>query len=413
MMRDEGLDVEYAETLDYLFSQLPMFQRVGAAAYKADLSNTRALCSMLDHPEQSLKFIHIAGTNGKGSVAHMIASVLQEAGYRTGLFTSPHLRDFRERIKIDGQLMAKAAVVDFVTTYRDRWGNLKPSFFEITFAMALWYFKREKTDIVVLETGMGGRLDSTNVVHPELTVITTIGLDHIQFLGTTIPAIAGEKAGIIKATRPLVIGNLPPDAEAVIVQKATEMRAPLHRASAYQHPVPELDLKGPYQQENARTACCAIEVLKSRGYVIDPKHLERGLQRTVANTGLLGRWQVLSQKPLTIADCAHNEQGIRMVLAALSQIDFHNLHIVLGLSGDKSVSAILALFPKTATYYFTAAQVPRALPADQLQEQAMEYGLRGEVFENVKKAHEAARLYAASSDLIYIGGSMFVIAEVV
>lgn len=412
-MRDEGLDVEYAETLDYLFSQLPMFQRVGAAAYKADLSNTRALCSMLDHPEQSLKFIHIAGTNGKGSVAHMIASVLQEAGYRTGLFTSPHLRDFRERIKINGQLMAKEAVVDFVTTYRDRWSNLKPSFFEITFAMSLWYFKREKTDVVVLETGMGGRLDSTNVVHPELTVITTIGLDHTQFLGTTIPAIAGEKAGIIKAAKPLVIGRLTAEAEAVVVQKATELRAPIYYASEGKMAVPELDLKGPYQQENAQTALRALQVLQSKAYTISDEHIRLGLLQTATNTGLQGRWQILSKRPLTIADCAHNAQGIEMVLRELGKIDFHNLHIVLGLSGDKDVSNILSLFPASATYYFTAAQIPRALPADQLEEQAAKFGLRGEVFSSVKKAHEAARLYAAPNDLIYIGGSIFVIAEVI
>ncbi|MGF1564168.1 MAG: bifunctional folylpolyglutamate synthase/dihydrofolate synthase [Flavobacteriales bacterium] len=412
-MEQRDFDRTYSETLDFLFSQLPMFQRVGAAAYKADLNNTLALCSMLGNPEQHLRFVHVAGTNGKGSVSHMTASVLQEAGYKTGLFTSPHLRDFRERIRVNGKLMEREAVVSFVERYRSDWSHLKPSFFEITFAMALWYFEREKVDVVVLETGMGGRLDSTNVVKPEVSVITTIGFDHVQFLGNTLAAIAGEKAGIIKPARPVVIGVLPREALEVVIATAGERKAPLVESARYDDPLPKLDLAGPYQEDNARTALTTIDVLRRRGYTISDEAIAAGMGKVVKNTGFRGRWQILGEKPLTIADCAHNEQGLRMVMRELARYDFHDLHFVIGVSGDKDLSAVLAMLPKTATYYFTAADVPRALPADQLQALAGEHGLTGEYFPNVRKAYEAARLYAKPNDVIYIGGSVFVVAEVV
>lgn len=412
-MDAKEVDQLYAETLDFLFSQLPMFQRVGAAAYKADLKTTQSLCALMGNPEQGRKFVHVAGTNGKGSVSHMIASVLQEAGYKTGLFTSPHMRDFRERIRINGEVIAKERVLEFVERYREQWSSLKPSFFEITFAMAVWHFKEEQCDVVVLETGMGGRLDSTNVVRPEVSVITTIGFDHMQFLGDTIPAIAGEKAGIIKPTRPIVSGVEQPEAAAVIARRAAELQAPLFLAANYRGEIPPLDLRGPYQQKNAHTALSALEVLRQKGYAITDAHLQAGLSKVASNTGLRGRWQVLNERPLTIADCAHNAEGLELVMRELSSYDYHNLHIVLGVSGDKDLDAIWQLLPKEATYYFTAADVPRALPADQLQELAAAHRLLGEAFPSVRKALEAARLYARPNDLIYIGGSVFVVAEVV
>lgn len=412
-MEPRGLDIVYKETVDYLFTQLPMFQRIGAAAYKADLNNTIALCRLVGNPEQQLRFVHVAGTNGKGSVSHMTASVLQAAGYKTGLFTSPHLRDFRERIKVNGQKISKEAVVNFVEQYRDEWQTIRPSFFEITFAMAVWYFKQEGAGIVVLETGMGGRLDSTNVVRPEVCAITTIGFDHTQFLGTTIPAIAGEKAGIIKATVPVVLGNLVQEAKDVVMAKAVAVHAPVVHATEFAQQIPLLDLQGPFQKFNAPVALGVLHVLRQRGFAISDEHIAQGMSSVVANTGLLGRWQTLATKPLTIADCAHNEEGLKLAMHALSQYDFHNLHIVLGFSGDKDLSGLMRHLPREANYYFTAADIPRALPADELQLIAEGYGLRGEVFPSVRKAYEAARLYANQSDLIYIGGSVFVVAEVV
>ena len=390
-----------------------MFQRVGAAAYKADLTTTQSLCSILGNPEQRGRFVHVAGTNGKGSVSHMLASVLHTAGYKTGLFTSPHLRDFRERIKINGDPIAKAAVVDFVERNKAKWERLQPSFFEMTFAMAVWYFDREKCDVVVLETGMGGRLDSTNVVKPEVSVITTIGLDHAAFLGNTVEAIAREKAGIIKATRPVVIGRIEGRPLDVILERAAAQRAPVHRSTELHDDLPPLDLKGSFQTDNARTAITAARVLRQRGYSISDTAIAQGLGHVAANTGLLGRWQVLNERPLTIADCAHNEDGWRVVLENLTTYDYHDLHMVIGFSGDKDLDALFELLPKRATYYFTAANVPRALAADELRERATAYGLRGEQFQNVRKALEAARLYAGTNDLIFIGGSVFVVAEVV
>lgn len=412
-MEPQGLDSVYKETLDFLFSQLPMFQRVGAAAYKADLTNTIALCRLIGNPEQQLRFVHIAGTNGKGSVSHMTASVLQTAGYKTGLFTSPHLRDFRERIKVNGQKISKAAVVHFVEQFRDDWAAIRPSFFEITFAMAVWYFKQEGVNIVVLETGMGGRLDSTNVVRPEVCAITTIGFDHMQFLGETIPAIAGEKAGIIKPTVPVVLGALQPEAHNVMLAKAKSVHAPVIDSRDFANDLPALDLKGPYQRFNAPIALGICHALRQRGFRITDADLAQGLSAVVANTGLLGRWQTLAENPLTIVDCAHNEEGLTLAMRALSQYDFHNLHIVIGVSGDKELTGIMKLLPREANYYFTAADIPRALPADELQLLAERFGLRGEVFASVRKAYEAARMYAKPNDLIYIGGSVFVVAEVV
>ncbi len=405
--------MDYRETLAFLFEQLPMFQRVGAAAYKADLSNTIALCRLIGNPEQKLRFVHIAGTNGKGSTAHMTASILQEAGYKTGLFTSPHLKDFRERIRLNGELMEQDAVIEFVEQFKDEWTNIKPSFFEITAAMAFWYFDRVGAEIVVLETGMGGRLDSTNVVRPEISIITSIGMDHMQFLGDTIEKIAAEKAGIIKLGKPVVTGRLVPEALEVIRAKARDAKSPVIESDTDQISVPPLDLKGPFQPINARTAIAAAWELQKRGYKIDDEHILKGLSRVTVNTGLLGRWQVLREQPLTVTDCAHNEPALTGILKEIARHDYHNLHMVLGFSNDKDLEPLLKMLPKEATYYFTTAKVPRALPADKLMELAAAHGFQGEAFSSVRKAYEAARLYASKRDMIYIGGSVFVVAEVV
>lgn len=403
----------YRETLEFLFSQLPMFQRTGGAAYKADLSNTVALCKMIGNPEKKLRYVHVAGTNGKGSTSHMIASVLQEAGFSTGLYTSPHLKDFRERIRIDGETISEDAVVAFVEQYKDEWKSIQPSFFEITVAMAFWYFEKEKVDIVVLETGMGGRLDSTNVVTPEVSVITSIGMDHMQFLGNTIEAIAGEKAGIIKPLKPTVIGDLPKRAEEVMQRTAAERRSKLYYSEDLQGAVPPISIKGPFQKKNAKTAITALMVLREKGYAIEDEHIRDGLMHVVENTGLKGRWQVLSEQPMTITDCGHNEEAIRVIIDALDEVASDVKHFVLGFSGDKDLKPILEMFPKDASYYFVAADIPRALPADELKEIASEFGLKGESYPSVRKGYEAARLYAQKTDLIYIGGSVFVVAEVV
>lgn len=407
------MTMDYRETLDFLFSQLPMFQRTGGAAYKVDLTNTIALCKRIGNPEKELRFVHVAGTNGKGSTSHMIASVLQEAGFKTGLYTSPHLKDFRERIRIDGEMITEDAVVSFVHRYKEDWEQIEPSFFEITVAMAFWYFKEENVDIVVLETGMGGRLDSTNVVRPEVSVITSIGLDHQQFLGDTIAKIAAEKAGIIKPLLPVVAGHLEPEAMQVVQATASERKSPFYAAEDLEGNLPPTSLKGPFQPLNVKTAITALMVLRQKGYAIEDHQIKEGLLRVTENTGLLGRWQVLSDRPLTITDCGHNKQALSGIIKAIQKETYENLHMVVGFSNDKSIDHLLELLPKEATYYFAAANIPRALPADDLKEIASRFGLRGEKFSSVSKAYEAARLYASKEDLIYIGGSVFVVAEVV
>lgn len=405
--------MNYTETLDFLFSQLPMFQRVGGAAYKVDLSNTVALCNMIGNPQEKLKFVHIAGTNGKGSTSHMIAAVLQAAGYKTGLYTSPHLKDFRERIRVNGQVIPQEAVVKFVHEYKNKWSEISPSFFEITVAMSFWYFLEEDTDVVVLETGMGGRLDSTNIVRPEVTAITSIGLDHTQFLGTDIPSIAAEKAGIIKTGIPVVTGDVVPEAMEVIRATASAKKAPLIESTSIEVEVPPTDLKGPFQLANSKTAFTMLKELRKRGYSLSLEHVIEGFSQVAESTGLMGRWQQLSAAPLTITDCAHNAEGLQVVIDEIAKQEFHNLHIVLGVSNDKALEGILPLFPKEAMYYFCQANIPRAMTAESLKLAALEYDLKGEYFPSVRKAYEAARLYATKKDLIYIGGSVFVVAEVV
>lgn len=405
--------VNYPQTLEYLYSQLPMFHRVGPAAYKPGLDNTWALLELVENPQQGLKTVHIAGTNGKGSTSHMTAAALQLAGYKTGLYTSPHLKDFRERIRINGVMMPEDAVVEFVNQYHQAWQSIQPSFFEITVAMCFWYFKRESVEIAVIETGLGGRLDSTNVIDPEVAVITNIGYDHMNLLGDTIEKIAAEKAGIIKPKKPVVIGVMREEAREVMIQTALKHQAPMIDAALIPNElVPDGALKGHYQIENRATAFMALRTLAALGWRVSEDHIAQGFQRVVELTGLLGRWQKLNDTPLTIADVAHNEDGIRTVLSQIQQTPHKQLHFVLGLVGDKDVSRVLKLLPPTAKYYFCKADIPRGLDAEMLKEQALDFQLTGEPYSSVKKAYSAAVEAAKEDDLIFIGGSVFTVAEV-
>jgi len=419
--------MNYEETITFLYSQLPVFQRVGAAAYKANLDNTHALMDMLGNPYELFKTVHIAGTNGKGSAAHMLASVYQEAGYKTGLYTSPHLKDFRERIRINGAMIPKEKVVSFVSEFSEEFRPISPSFFELTMAMAFWYFANQKVDIVILETGMGGRLDSTNVVSPELSVITNIGFDHMQFLGDTLSAIAGEKAGIIKAGIPVLIGEKQTEIESVFRGKAKELKAPLyyaqelielkaHKDRTYQvflkgEPLFEsisIPLLGSYQSANLRTVLAASYLL-----ALPKEAIQKGIEKVVENTGIMGRWQVLKQQPLCICDTAHNVDGLRYVVKQLAVTPYKTLHFVLGVVNDKAIEHILELLPQEAVYYFCKANIPRGLDANLLQEKAEKAGLQGSVYESVQTAYTAAKSAATASDLVFVGGSTFTVAEVV
>lgn len=404
--------MDYYETLDYLFTQLPYYQRQGPAAYKADLSNTIALCELLENPQVGLKCVHIAGTNGKGSVAHMIASVLQEQGYKTGLYTSPHLKDFRERIRINGRMIDQDHVTVFVEKYKDAWQEIAPSFFEITVGMAFQYFQNAEVDIAVIETGLGGRLDSTNVVNPEISVITNIALDHTQFLGDTIEKIAVEKGGIIKPERPVVLGAMDPKAAEVLRRMAAANQSELHKAESLGDTRYETDLQGEFQQDNLKTAVKALQILKKQGWELTSDSFEQGLLKVTENTSFKGRWQILGEEPKIIADCAHNAAGISVAIEGLQISAGANLHIVLGVVEDKSLNSILPLFPKQASYYFCKADIQRGLPADELQKSALDFGLKGEAYASVRRAYEAARLYAKKEDTIFVGGSFFTVAEI-
>jgi dihydrofolate synthase/folylpolyglutamate synthase len=390
-----------------------MFHRVGPAAYKPGLDNTWALLELVGNPQIGLKTVHIAGTNGKGSTSHMIAAALQVAGYKTGLYTSPHLKDFRERIRINGIMIPEEEVVAFVNEYHEAWQAILPSFFEITVAMCFWYFKRAGIDIAVIETGLGGRLDSTNVIEPEVSVITNIGYDHMNLLGDTIEKIAAEKAGIIKSQRPVVLGAMREEARLVMVETATCMQAPIVDTTALSAGIiPEGALKGWYQQENRATAFMALRSLAALGWEVSEEHIAQGFQQVVELTGLLGRWQKLNERPLVIADVAHNEDGISIVLRQFSETPHERLHFVLGLVGDKDVSRVLKLLPNQATYYFCKADIPRGLDAEKLKEQALEFQLMGESYSSVKQAYETACSAANVDDLVFVGGSVFTVAEV-
>lgn len=389
-----------------------MYQRVGQVAYKADLSNTLLLAAHLDHPEREFKSVHVAGTNGKGSTSHMLASILQEAGYKVGLYTSPHLKDFRERIKINGEMISEQAVINFVTNHRSFFETNQLSFFEMTVGMAFDYFRTENIDIAVIEVGMGGRLDSTNIVVPEVSVITNIGLDHTQFLGSTMAEIASEKAGIIKNEIPVVIGETQKETKEVFQKKALEKNAPIRFAALDTHSSFTSDLKGSYQKKNICTVLTTVGVLQELNWNISTHDIDRGLQRTVMNTGLQGRWQLLRDAPKVICDTAHNKEGIAMVLAQVRQEQYNTLHIVLGTTNDKSLDDLLALFPIEAVYYFCKADVPRGLDAAVLQEMATNHNLKGAHYQSVEKAYQAALACADTNDLVFVGGSTFVVAEV-
>ncbi|MDF1672645.1 MAG: bifunctional folylpolyglutamate synthase/dihydrofolate synthase [Vicingaceae bacterium] len=405
--------MNYQETLDYLFKQLPMYQRVGNAAYKTDLQNTIELCEILEHPQNKFKSIHIAGTNGKGSTSHMLASILQEAGYKVGLYTSPHLKDFRERVKINGEMISEEEVINFVNLFKNQFELINLSFFEWTVGLAFDYFAKQGVDIAVIETGLGGRLDSTNVVTPELSIITNIGLDHTQFLGDTLPQIAIEKAGIIKQNIPVVIGETQIETKEVFIEKVKELSVPILFADQQEIELYDCDLKGLYQQKNIATAICSIKVLQKKGWEISNRNIIDGLQNVVNNTGLKGRWQILQKKPTVICDTGHNEAGITYISQQLKQETYNRLHIVFGVVNDKSISSVLKLLPKVAEYYFCEANIPRALNVNELYSQASEIGLKGTVFSSVKEALNQAINNSDEEDLIFVGGSTFVVAEVV
>lgn len=428
--------MNYQETIEFLYAQLPMFTRIGSAAYKEDLHNTIALCNALDNPQQHFKTIHVAGTNGKGSTSHMLAAILQKAGYKTGLYTSPHIKDFGERIRINGQMIKEDFVIEFVERTKELSKQIEPSFFELTVAMAFEYFAIEKVDIAIIETGLGGRLDSTNIINPVLSVITNIGYDHMNILGNTLPEIASQKAGIIKQNTPVVIGELLPETMPVFVKEANEKEAPVYFAQSrfiteYIEPTGNLlfcnvkdlsdnsfeklrlDLNGIYQAKNICTVLMAVDVLKKLGYDIQEHILHNALENVKMLTGLRGRWDILQNHPTVIQDVAHNVDGISQVLQQLHyNYPQSNLHFVLGFVKDKDVDHVLDLFPKDAQYYFTNAHIPRALPFAELQEAAAGKGLQGTGYDNVNDAIAVAKKNAADNDVIMICGSFFIIGEV-
>ena len=401
--------MNYQETLAWLFSQLPVYQRIGAAAYKVDIGNIVQACEQLNNPHQQFKSIHIAGTNGKGSTSHMLASILQEAGYKTGLYTSPHLKDFRERIRINGAMIPEPEVVKFVTHHKDWFTEINMSFFEMTVAMAFNFFAKEKVEIAIIETGLGGRLDSTNIVTPELSIITNVGLDHTALLGNSLKKIASEKGGIIKKNTAVIIGRKQMETTTVFEEKAATKNAPLQ----YAHPFSfDSDLKGNYQKENINTCVSSIYKLQEMGWKISEEHIKNGLNKVVENTRLLGRWQTIHNKPLTICDTGHNEDAVQNILTQIRQTPHEKLHIVWGAVKDKNINKILKLLPKNAIYYFCEANIPRALPKDILLRLAKRHALKGKYYPSVKVALSNAKKIAKIKDLIFVGGSTFVVAEV-
>ena len=406
--------MNYKDTLDYLYNSAPLFQQIGAGAYKEGLENTWALDEHFGHPHRSFRSIHIAGTNGKGSCSHTLAAILQEAGYKVGLYTSPHLIDFRERIRVNGQPVPEAYVIRFVEEERAFFEPLHPSFFELTTAMAFRYFAKEKVDVAVVEVGLGGRLDCTNIIRPDLCIITNISLDHVQFLGDTLEKIAGEKAGIIKPGIPVVIGETTPETRPVFQKKAEEVGAPIHFAEEEVkevHPDWEYELKGLYQEKNRRTLWAALPLLQEGGYQISESDIQAGFAHVVELTGLMGRWQKLQEHPTVVCDTGHNVGGIQYIAEQLRRQVFRQLHIVIGMVNDKDVRGVLALLPREATYYFTQASVKRALPAGQLARLAAEAGLQGTCYPDVPSAVRAAQKESLPEDFIFVGGSSFIVAD--
>ena len=405
--------MNYQETVNWMFTQLPMYQSIGKAAYKEDLTNTVLLAKYLDNPEKNLKCIHVAGTNGKGSTSHMLASILQEAGYTVGLYTSPHLKDFRERIKINNQQIDENFVVEFIAKNKIFFEQNQLSFFEMTVGLALDYFNKSNVDIAIIEVGMGGRLDSTNIITPLISVITNIGLDHTQFLGNTLSLIANEKAGIIKPNVPVIIGEYLDETESVFIAKANENKSKIYFASDLIQEIYPTELLGDYQVSNVKTVLQTIAILQlQKQFLISNDNIKNGLVNAVKNTGLQGRWQKLKEKPLIICDTAHNAHGLEIVLKQIQKQQFKDLHFVFGVVNDKDLDSILELFPKNAKYYFCKPNIPRGLEANTLQEKCTEYGLFGSVYNSVAAAYANALQAANNDDMIFIGGSTFVVAEI-
>ena len=430
--------MNYSATLNYLFTRLPIYQRSGPMAYKNNLDNTIHLDDLLDNPHKKFKSIHVAGTNGKGSVSHMLAAIFQKAGYKTGLYTSPHLKDFRERIRINGKMISEQFVVDWVHKFRinNKMWKIEPSFFELTVAMAFDYFASQKVDIAIIEVGLGGRLDSTNIIKPELSVITNIGLDHIALLGDTIEKIAVEKAGIIKLKVPVVIGLTQDKTRNIFIETARIKQSPIFFADSefsvsYSMlgldgkqlvtvkqsekqilPGLKLDLLGMYQQMNLRTVLKSVDILRKQSWNIPDSAVFEGLSNTTKLTGLMGRWQILGANPMIVCDTGHNFDGITQVVTQLEQTPYKKLHIVFGMVNDKDSNKILKLLPENANYYFTKADIPRALDERQLALKALEFGLKGKSFATVQEAFESAKSNAEKNDVIFVGGSTFVVAEI-
>ncbi|MFS2186424.1 folylpolyglutamate synthase/dihydrofolate synthase family protein [Mucilaginibacter sp. Mucisp84] len=438
--------MDYNQTLQYLYTQLPMFTRDGASAFKKDLTNTLELCRRLDNPQHKFRSVHVGGTNGKGSTSHMLAAILQTAGYKTGLYTSPHLKDFRERIRINGQMISEQTVIDFVEAHRADFDEIAPSFFEMTVALAFDVFAKEKVDIAVIEVGLGGRLDSTNVITPLLSVITNIGWDHMNMLGNTLQLIAGEKAGIIKPGIPVIIGEQQLEVSNVFIDKAAQTNSnirfaseewvvsspevgksesPKEKAGLLEIAIQKisfglsdfrtfrLDLTGTYQLKNVKTVLSAVDELRGQGFIITDEHLETALRQVKNLTGLHGRWETLSHNPLTICDTGHNPDGIEEVMKNIASVKSNHLHMVIGMVNDKDTGKVLSLLPKDATYYFCKPDIPRGLDAESMKAQAGAHGLIGEAYLSVKEALLSAQKNAANDDLVFVGGSTFVVAEVV
>lgn len=406
--------MDYQHTLEYLYNSVPMFQQVGSSAYKEGLENTLALDEHFGHPHRNFRTIHVAGTNGKGSCSHTLAAILQEAGYRTGLYTSPHLVDFRERIRVNGQPVPEEYVIRFVEEERSFFEPLSPSFFELTTAMAFRYFADQKVDVAIIEVGLGGRLDCTNIIRPDLCIITNISFDHTQFLGSTLAQIASEKAGIIKQGIPVVIGETTPETRPVFAEKAQAVQAPICFAEDH---VPEeysdmdYELKGLYQEKNRRTLLTALPLLKKAGYHLSEQAIRNGFAHVCELTGLMGRWQKLQDAPTLICDTGHNVGGITYIAEQLKQQTYRKLHIVMGMVNDKDIRGVLALLPRDADYYFTKASVKRALPESELARLANAAGLQGECYPDVPTAVRAAQEKSLPEDFIFVGGSSFIVAD--
>ena len=429
------MELNYQQTIEYLFSRLPMYSRIGAAAFKKDLTNTITLCGHIGNPHHKFKSIHIAGTNGKGSVSHMLAAILQTAGYKTGLYTSPHLKDFRERIKVNGDEINEKFIIDFTEKIKPLIEEIEPSFFEITVAMAFDYFAEKKVDIAVIEVGLGGRFDSTNIITPEISVITNIGWDHMNILGDSLEKIAFEKAGIIKSNIPVVIGETIQETKPIFQKTASEKNAPLYLATKERnvtgwqwekneliveiaehdkvdHKKYHLDLPGIYQSKNLLTVLETCSVLKKLEYDIDENEIRQGLQKAKKLTGLHGRWEIIHENPTIVLDVGHNEDGIKQIIQQIELTTHHELHIIIGMVKDKETDTVLSLLPHSANYYFTQAHIPRALPAEILKEKAREFNLNGIVMKDVNEAIKEAKSRANKDDLILICGSVFLVGEV-